>query len=125
MQWLINLITEKVMKDLKHIIVMWFKPIADIPAGWGLCDGTQGLPDLRDKFIKGAPAETNPGGTGGVEQHRHTYISEAHEHDMKSGNYIAEGTGYDDETDWEVTSGSTGYAYNAPPYYEMVLIGKL
>ncbi|MGC6031320.1 hypothetical protein [Enterobacter kobei] len=24
------------------------------PAGWALCDGTQGTPDLRDRFVKGA-----------------------------------------------------------------------
>ncbi|HQZ60518.1 MAG TPA: hypothetical protein PLQ39_12655, partial [Acinetobacter sp.] len=26
----------------------------DIPSGWNLCDGTNGTPDLRDKFIVGA-----------------------------------------------------------------------
>ena len=29
------------------IICIWNKPIADIPAGWLLCDGTNGTPDLR------------------------------------------------------------------------------
>lgn len=24
------------------------------PAGWALCDGTHGTPDLRDRFVKGA-----------------------------------------------------------------------
>ncbi|RAP32638.1 hypothetical protein DID75_04440 [Candidatus Marinamargulisbacteria bacterium SCGC AG-410-N11] len=33
-------------------IIMWFK--GDIPAGWTLCDGNNGTPNLVDEFIKGA-----------------------------------------------------------------------
>lgn len=36
------------------IIVLWYGAIVDIPAGWQLCDGTNGTPDLRNKFIAGA-----------------------------------------------------------------------
>lgn len=36
------------------VIVAWSGTIANIPAGWALCDGTNGTPDLRDKFIIGA-----------------------------------------------------------------------
>ena len=35
-------------------IVMWSGSIASIPAGWQLCDGTNGAPDLRDQFVVGA-----------------------------------------------------------------------
>ncbi|MBI3602614.1 MAG: tail fiber protein [Candidatus Omnitrophica bacterium] len=35
------------------VIVAWSGSIANIPAGWALCDGTNGTPDLRDKFIVG------------------------------------------------------------------------
>jgi prepilin-type N-terminal cleavage/methylation domain-containing protein len=35
-------------------IVIWSGSIASIPSGWVLCDGTNGTPDLRDKFIVGA-----------------------------------------------------------------------
>lgn len=38
----------------KGVIVMWSGMIADIPSGWALCDGSNGTPDLRDKFIVGA-----------------------------------------------------------------------
>lgn len=42
-------------RAMKHgMILMWFRPIAEIPNGWHLCDGTDGYPDLRDKFILGA-----------------------------------------------------------------------
>ncbi len=36
------------------VIVMWSGSIASIPIGWALCNGTQGTPDLRDRFIVGA-----------------------------------------------------------------------
>lgn len=45
--------------------------LADIPAGWALCDGASGRPDLRSKFIKGTAAAENPGGTGGSATHTH------------------------------------------------------
>ena len=35
-------------------IIMWSGTIANVPAGYKLCDGTSGTPDLRDKFIIGA-----------------------------------------------------------------------
>lgn len=35
-------------------IIMYSGLIAAIPAGWQLCDGTNGTVDLRDKFIVGA-----------------------------------------------------------------------
>lgn len=46
-------------------IVMWSGTIASIPSGWVLCDGNNGTPDLRDKFVMGAPAGENPGPGGG------------------------------------------------------------
>jgi hypothetical protein len=33
------------------IIVGWSGKPADVPAGWALCDGANGTPDLRDRFI--------------------------------------------------------------------------
>src|SRR5262245_59770881 len=35
-------------------ICMWSGTIVTIPAGWHLCDGTGGTPDLRDKFVMGS-----------------------------------------------------------------------
>lgn len=55
----------------KDSIVGWYGSIGDIPAGWLLCDGSLGTPDLRDKFIKGA---SSPGATGGG-THTHTITS--------------------------------------------------
>lgn len=35
-------------------IMMWSGAITAIPNGWALCDGTNGTPDLRGRFIVGA-----------------------------------------------------------------------
>lgn len=47
-------------------IVMWHGEIADIPVGWNLCDGSNGTPDLRDRFVYGAGGDKNPGDTFGT-----------------------------------------------------------
>jgi len=36
------------------VITMWYGTIATIPSGWYLCNGSNGTPDLRDKFVIGA-----------------------------------------------------------------------
>lgn len=51
------------------VIVMWSGAVAAIPTGWNLCDGTNGTPDLRGKFILGAGGAYDPGDTGGEETH--------------------------------------------------------
>ncbi|MFA5271183.1 MAG: hypothetical protein WC412_02445 [Candidatus Omnitrophota bacterium] len=38
----------------KGVVVMWSGTIANIPSGWVLCDGANGTPDLRDRFVVGA-----------------------------------------------------------------------
>lgn len=65
-------------------IGMWSGSASSIPNGWVLCDGTNGTPDLRDRFIVGAGDSYNPGNTGGensvtlalahIPSHRH-YVS--------------------------------------------------
>ncbi len=47
-------------------ILMWSGIVADIPDGYALCNGLDGTPDLRDKFIIGAGGTLNPGDTGGA-----------------------------------------------------------
>lgn len=38
-------------------IIMWHGTIASIPSGWAWCDGTNGTPDLRNRFIVAASAD--------------------------------------------------------------------
>ena len=64
-------------------IIMWSGSIASIPAGWALCDGSNGTPNLRDRFVVGAGtsyAAGSSGADGGVTlstqhlpSHRHTF----------------------------------------------------
>lgn len=48
---------------MKGIICLWSGAVIDIPVGWHLCDGTEGTPNLQDKFIIGAGSTYNPGDT--------------------------------------------------------------
>ena len=47
-------------------IMMWSGSIASIPSGWFLCDGTNGTPNLKDRFIVGAGNTYAVGSTGGA-----------------------------------------------------------
>ena len=42
-----------------------------MPAGYQLCDGTNGTPDLRDKFVMGAGPVNDVDSTGGAANHAH------------------------------------------------------
>jgi len=48
----------------KGIIALWYGAIDDIPQGWVICDGENDTPDLTDKFIIHADADS--GGTNDV-----------------------------------------------------------
>lgn len=47
-------------------IIMWSGSIASVPQGWALCDGTNGTPDLRNRFIVGAGSTYAVAATGGT-----------------------------------------------------------
>lgn len=47
----------------KGSIIIWTSE--DIPNGWAICDGTNGTPDLRDRFIVGAGNTYTLNATGG------------------------------------------------------------
>jgi len=83
------------------MIMMWSGTIATIPTGWLLCNGSSSTPDLRDKFIIGASADsggaaktnvtasyTQTGGTKDaiVVSHTHTLTDAGHNHNVTVGN---------------------------------------
>lgn len=124
-------------------IIMWSGSISSIPKGWALCDGTNGTPDLRDRFIVGATqddngvAKTNVKGslmiTGGESQHQLT-INEIPSHTHSEGKCLGSGgttdfKGGSSENPWG--SGETGSAgggqphENCPPFYSLAFIVKL
>lgn len=53
-------------------IGMWSGAVDQIPEGWLLCDGQNGAPDLRDRFIVGAGSSYATGATGGRTTHNHS-----------------------------------------------------
>ena len=46
-------------------ILIWSGSIASIPSGWVLCDGTNGTPNLRNRFVVGAGSTYAVAATGG------------------------------------------------------------
>lgn len=63
-------------------IIMWKGSVAEIPAGWALCDGQNGTPDLRDRFVLGAGGTYAVGANGGS-----STINLAHSHTVSSHNH--------------------------------------
>lgn len=62
------------------MISLWYGAIGSVPSGWYLCDGTNGTPDLRDRFVVGAGSTYSVAATGGstdaiVVSHTHTATS--------------------------------------------------
>lgn len=76
-------------------VIMWSGAVNQIPAGWALCDGTNGTPDLRDRFIVGAGSGYAVGASGGEATHvltvnempSHTHIQDAHTHTQNDHNH--------------------------------------
>jgi microcystin-dependent protein len=109
-------------------IIMWSGSIASIPSGWALCNGTNGTPDLRDRFIVGAGGTYSPTNTGGANTvtlatnqvplppHSHSATATPHSHSdnifversntWKGGGNSSPGNG----TGWNRTNGTTGSA---------------
>jgi hypothetical protein len=62
------------------VILLWSGAISAIPSGWALCDGTAGTPNLTDRFVIHADADSggtrDVGDTGGSHttnlQHQHS-----------------------------------------------------
>lgn len=77
-------------------IMLWSGTLTDIPAGWVLCDGNNGTPDFRSKFMRGnssmgtsvgagggtnsqtlsesnLPSHTHGGSTSGAGSHSHSF----------------------------------------------------
>lgn len=126
------------------LISLWSGAEVDIPEGWVLCNGENGTPDLRDKFVIGAGNGYSVGSEGGEARHVLT-VSEIppHSHAIKSdidneayNQKWAPWTEY--TTGWTQQANSTetaatytqlaggGEAHNnLPPYYALCYIMKL
>jgi hypothetical protein len=76
-------------------IIMWSGSTGSVPNGWVLCDGSNGTPNLRDRFIVGAGSAYGVNSTGGSATTTLTVPNlPAHTHDFSDGYYIeSTGTG--------------------------------
>jgi microcystin-dependent protein len=73
-------------------IIMWSGAEINIPTGWLLCNGSNGTPDLRNRFVVGAGTGSSyaVGATGGsadavVISHSHGITDPGHTHDSPPG----------------------------------------
>jgi microcystin-dependent protein len=124
-------------------IKMWYGTAANVPAGWHVCDGTNGTPDMRGRFPVGAAydatqtsAEYAVGKTGGEAKHTLT-VEEMPSHAHKI--YLSS-TETDNGGEWwarkPVSSATSEYATseksggsksheNRPPYLALYYIMKI
>lgn len=123
-------------------ITMWSGRIGSIPAGWAFCDGTNGTPDLRNKFIVGGKEDlggvmaSDITGTlkssGGQVSHYH-YIDDSYGHEHGTYNYTVD-VAYGDEemaqaggmyVDNEMIYLDCWGEDNIPPFFALAYIMKL
>lgn len=124
----------------RGVIVMWGGSANDVPAGWALCDGQGGRPDLRDRFIVGAGHEYAVGATGGTNEVKLTVEQiPAHNHPYKftgadlvaswknADRFYNQSGEYKNHANTKYTeSTGGGEAHeNRPPYYALCFIIKL
>lgn len=111
-------------------ITLWSGALGAIPAGWQLCDGTNGTPDLRSKFVKGAGPGTAVDSTGGSVNHTHDFIGDGHIHGISGIQAVAVGFGVDViptgmSTDSQLAEGTTLGASNEPEFYGLAYIQRM
>ena len=106
-------------------IIMWSGTDGNIPSNWALCNGSNGTPNLIDKFIVGRGNSYSAGATGGsadaiIPNHTHTATGGSHGHPVRhstqitgavdadaSGGYVLDNTGVQDFAANNSTPGST------------------
>lgn len=108
------------------MILLWSGSIATIPLGWALCDGTNGTPNLRDKFIVGAGTTYAVAATGGALTHTHGFTFNGGG-GLLAGNNLADiAPGGNTSRSFSVSGGgSTAASNHLPPYYALAYIMKL
>jgi len=110
-------------------ITLWYGQKADIPDGWQLCDGTNGTPNLCDKFVVGAGHSYDPDDEGGNVNHDHDFTSSSHHHELSSSHSCGLGAYQYKisslETSDEVVTGTTDETNGLPPYMALFYIIKI
>lgn len=105
-------------------VLLWSGAIVDIPAGWVLCNGNNGSPDLRNRFIVGAGDTYDPDDSGGSVNHTHDGTTDGHTHTFPAGVVIASGANFDATSLPATDTFTTNSTENLPPYYALAYIYK-
>ncbi|MFX1490276.1 MAG: hypothetical protein ACFFBI_14085 [Promethearchaeota archaeon] len=79
------------------MIAIWSGSIDTIPHGWTLCDGSNGTPDLTNRFVMCINNSEYPGVIGGSRDHFHNYS------DLPNHNHGIDDPGHDH---WITSAGS-------------------
>lgn len=124
MQWLIDILFGMVAAYFQGMILMWSGAIIDIPDGWVLCDGNNGTPDLRNKFVPGAGDTYAVDAEGGSITHIHNFVGDDHDHTIIIGKGLAAGLDFEDATDKSPAAGVTDSFSTNPLYYALAYIMK-
>lgn len=103
-------------------IIWWQGSLATIPGSWALCDGSQGTPDLRDRFLFGNSIGTPPTVDGGGTTHDHVSTSDGHVHEIPGSGEIVNASGHDSDVGWKQFDLTTDPGDNLPPYYSLCFI---
>lgn len=103
----------------------WFGLSTAIPDGFILADGSNGTPDLKDKFIIGAGDTYPVDELGGSVTHTQDFTSNLHFHFFEGGDDIALGNNFVDETSLEVVTGTTDASNGLPPFLSLLYLMKL
>lgn len=125
----------------KGLICMWSG--SEVPNGWYLCNGENGTPDLRNRFVVGSGSDYSIGDKGGsntvvltvdnLAAHTHTttlaagkYGNSYGKRDIIYEKTITEGEYWNYETFKPSTNATgSGTAHeNRPPYYALAYIMK-
>ena len=108
------------------MIGMWSGSVASIPTNYALCDGSNGTPDLRDKFVVGAGSAYTPGDSGGSDSQVHTFTGDGHYHELtQPGDIPNDAAAYDPGSSTEQVTGTTDSSDNRPPYYSLAYIMRI
>lgn len=106
-------------------ILAWSGPIGNIPSGWVLCDGNNGTPDLRDKFVVAAGDSYAVDAVGGIQNHDHDFTGDTHSHNIVAGSGVAIADTELGEVTTENPAGGTTDAEFGTPYYSLAFIMEI
>lgn len=104
------------------VIHSWVGSVANIPKGWLLCDGTNGTPDMRNRFIPGSGDTYTPGDAGGAVNHNHAFTGDGHTHSTKVALSVVTGAPFLNVSSSESAVGTTDDGSSLPPYYSLAYI---